>query len=66
MPTIVSSIAFNSPLSAGMTMMNSEVEPRFEVMFVIFFASLFGEFIVCLEDIALINHIYSCVVSDSI
>lgn len=66
MPTVVSSIAFYSPLSAGMIVMNSAVEPRLEVMFLIFFASLFGSFVVCLEYITLIKHIYSCVVSDSI
>lgn len=66
MPTIVSNIAFHPSLSVGITTMNSSVEPRMEVMFVIFFASLFGSFIVCLKYIALINHIYSCVVSDSI
>jgi hypothetical protein len=66
MPTTVSNIAIHSPLSAGTIMMNSAVEPRLEVMFVIFFASLFGWFIVCLKYIALIYHIYSRVVSNSI
>ena len=46
MPTIVSNIASHSSLSAGMIMMSSAEEPRLEVMFIIFFASLFGWFIV--------------------
>lgn len=57
MPTVVSNIAFHSPSSTGMIMMNSAVEPRLEVMFVIFFASLFGWFIVYPEYIVLIKHI---------
>ena len=66
MPIVVSNIFFHSPSSVGMITMNSEAEPRLEVMFAIFFASLFGSFIVYFEYIVLINHIHSCVVSDSI
>ena len=62
MPIVVSSILFHSPSSAGLITMNSEAEPRLEVMFLIFFTSLFGSFIVCLEYIVL-NRIHSCVVS---
>ena len=66
MPTVVSNTAFHSPSSAGMIMMKSVEEPRLEVMFTIFFASLLGWFTIFLEYIALINHNFSCVVSDSI
>ena len=45
MPTIAPNIVSHSPLSAGMITMNSAVA-RLEVMFIIFFASLFGSFIV--------------------
>ena len=66
MPIVVSNIPFHSPSSAATITMDAEEEPRLEVMFAIFFASLFGSFVVYLEYIVLINHIHSCVVSDSI
>ena len=62
--TVTAPVCLQYPFSVGRQ--DNAVELRLEVMFIIFFASLFGSFIVCLDYIVLINHIYSCVVSNSI